>query len=81
MNNSKWYESSTGSGLSMTIGGFSLIGIAQAINYLLNLIGHPVDQSLIEQILTGLVGLVGALFTLYGLIRKAYFAFASKSTS
>lgn len=75
MNPQPWYVSSSGSGLSATIGGFSLIGIAQSVSYVLGLTGHPVDQSLIEQIFTGTVALIGAAITLMGLLRKALNAF------
>lgn len=79
MNQTPWYVSSSGNGLSATIGGFSVIGIAQTIAYILGMIGHPVDQNLIEQIITGAIAVIGAIIAFIGLVRKALNAVANKT--
>jgi hypothetical protein len=70
-NSTPWYVSSSGNGLSATVFGFSVMGIAQAASMLLTMVGHPVDSNLVEQIITGVVAVVGAVLTVVGLVRKA----------
>ena len=73
MNNSNWFISSTGTGLSSTIGGLSIVGVAQAIALVLGLIGHPVSQDALSAGLTTIVTAVGAVYAAFGVLRKAYY--------
>ena len=79
MNPTPWYVSSSGNGLSATIFGFSVLGIAQALAMILGYFGHPVDQNLIEQIIDSTVAAIGAIITVIGLLRKAYNALLAKT--
>ena len=70
-NPTPWYVSSSGNGLSATVFGFSVMGIAQGASMLLTMIGHPVDQNLVEQLITGVVAVIGVVITIVGVIRKS----------
>ncbi len=70
MDQSKWYESSTGSGLSLTVGGFSVMGVAQAIVVMLALLHVQVDANSVAALIAAGLALVGAAMTAYGLARK-----------
>ena len=78
--NTPWYVSSTGDGLSATIGGLSVVGIGQAISLVAGLLGHPVSQDAVAAGLTTIVTAVGALYAAYGVLRKVYYAFVGKPT-
>ncbi len=77
--NTSWYTSSSGNGLSATIFGFSVLGIAQGLSMFLTVIGHPVDQNYIEQLITGVIAVIGAIITVVGLIRKGVNAVKTKT--
>lgn len=76
-----WYVSSTGSGLSATIGGLSVVGISQAIAVGAGLIGHPVSQDTVTAAITTIVAAVGGVYAAFGLLRKAYIAIFTKKTA
>lgn len=66
-----WYISSSGNGLSATLGGLSAVGLAQAIAVVLGLVGHPVSQDAVAGGITTLISAGGALLSAYGVIMKA----------
>ena len=76
-----WYVSSTGSGLSATLGGVSVMGIAQAISVVGTLIGHPVTSDAVTGAITTVVTAVGAVYAVFGLCRKVYIALTTKTSA
>lgn len=71
--NKPWYVSSTGDGLSASVGGFSIVGIAQTISLIASMFGHPVNQDSVVAGLTTIITAVGACIAAFGIIRKIYF--------
>ena len=69
-----WYESSSGNGLSATVGGFSVLGIAQAITLGAHALGHNLDQNTIVTLITAVVTAVGAIYAAFGIVRKLFYA-------
>jgi len=65
-----WYLSVTGEGLSASIGGFSLLGVAQALNFVLGTIGYSSDDNTIVNILILLINAFGGIYVAFGLVRK-----------
>lgn len=68
-----WFISSTGNGLSASIGGFSIMGAAQAISMVLAFLGHPIPQDSIYAGLVTLVMAAGAVYAAFGVLRKVFF--------
>ena len=69
-----WYTSSKGSGLSMTLGGFSLEGLAELISSILTALGVDADASVIGTSIRATVDGVAGVMVLFGLLRKGFFA-------
>lgn len=83
-NQTPWYISSTGDGLSASIGGFSIMGIAQAIGMVLAFLGHPIPQDSIYAGLVTIATAIGAIYAAFGVLRKVYlwiYSILSKKTA
>lgn len=72
-----WYVSTSGNGLSATVGGLSLVGLAGSIAMVAQLFGQDVSQDIVLQSLQTLVAAAGILYTVFGVARKAIFWIAS----
>lgn len=70
-----WYVSSSGNGLSATIGGLSVVGIAQGVALVAGLVGHPVSQDAVAAGITTIIAAAGAVYAAFGVVRKVYYAF------
>lgn len=68
-----FYISSTGSGLSATVAGFSVAGVVEAIVLVLGVLGYHVDQSFLMSLVTDLAQAVSLAVALFGLLRKVYY--------
>ncbi|EKD67244.1 MAG: hypothetical protein ACD_48C00515G0001 [uncultured bacterium] len=74
--NKQWYQSSVNpEQLSWTVGGFSVLGIAQAITLVSGMAGYPVSESEVEMIIVAILTGIGAITTVVGMIRKAVVSF------
>jgi len=71
---SNWYTSSSGNGLSATVGGLSLVGLAPALVLVLGLAGVKVDQVDLVQTLSTVTMAAGSAYAAFGALRKAYFS-------
>lgn len=71
--NKNWYISSTGKGLSLTIGGLAVGGFIPVIAVLAGLAGVDLSENEIAEALGAVVALVSITMTLIGLIRKIYY--------
>jgi len=70
-----WFISATGTGLSATVGGISVIGIAAAVGYILSFFGVSVSDESLAEIILQVVTVLGAVYTFFGLIRKVFYKF------
>ena len=68
-----YYISSTGNGLSLSIGGFSIVGIAQTVVMVARLLGIELTEDIVTSFLVAIVTAGGALMAAYGLGRKVWF--------
>jgi ATP/ADP translocase len=69
----KYYESSSGSGLSATIGGLSIAGVVPVVMMIINIFGWNISQAEITQVLAMTVQIAGTTVALFGLVRKIYY--------
>lgn len=78
MNNTPWYVSSTGQGLSLTIKGI-LVGLIPIIIMLANMF-FSVDLTQVElvDIVDQVTTLIATVVTVLGLVRKVYLKFVKK---
>jgi hypothetical protein len=75
-----WYQSSSGQGISLTIAGFSVMGIAQAASTVASLIGHPIEPGTLADAITAVVAALGAVQAAYGLVRKLFYQLVKKAS-
>ena len=69
----KWYESSSGSGLSLTIGGLAIGGFLPVIVLVFSLFGADVTQTEISEIISTMIASISSAMTVIGLVRKLYY--------
>lgn len=74
MTKKDWYVSSTGSGLSWTVAGFSAVGATQLITQFLNALGINffVGDEL-GILITNSVQVAGGVVVVFGILRKVYY--------
>ena len=69
----QWFTSSSSPvKLSATIGGFSVVGLAQTASMLLSYFGIDIAQAEIAQLLVAVMTGLGGLYAAFGLARKFY---------
>lgn len=56
--------------LSATIGGLSIVGLAQTISAILAWFSVPISQDEITGMITGIVTIIGSVIAVYGALRK-----------
>lgn len=78
MNNTPWYVSSTGKGLSLTIKGI-LVGLIPIILILAKtLFDIDLDELELMNIIEGISAIFAGVIVVFGLIRKIYLKFTKK---
>lgn len=65
-----WYVSSTGNGLSLTIHGLSVVGLAETIVLIAKLLGTDVDKDTVVGGIATIVAAYGVIVAAFGFVRK-----------
>lgn len=73
-----WYVSSSGSGLSSSIMGFSVVGIGQGISLALRLFDIEISETEIAEFIIAGMGVVGSFMVAFGLLRKMVYRVKSQ---
>lgn len=72
-----WYVSSTGDGLSLTIKGLSVVGIAETIVMIAKFMGTDLDRDTIVTGITTLAAAAGIILSVWGFVRKMWNKFSA----
>ena len=73
-----WFVSSKGEGLSATLGGISIFGLASLVETLAAQLGHPIPADSVYEIIVTICKLIGEACTAFGLLRKAFFKLSAR---
>lgn len=74
-----WYLSSSGEGLSLTIGSLSLGGLVPVLAILFNILGVDLSEIEITKLIGAIISIISSLGVVVGLGRKIYYAIKNKS--